>query len=70
MKNPNKKELQEIAINHSSDNNFKDCMKIFIYVLQKHILSFLVNDKTLPSNTPLHFRLNLSERICNNHNNR
>ena len=29
MKIPNKKELQQIALNHSSDTNFKDFMKIY-----------------------------------------
>ena len=29
MKFPNKRELQQIALNHSSDIDFKDFMKIF-----------------------------------------
>ena len=29
MKIPNEKELQQIALNHSSDNDFNDFMKIF-----------------------------------------
>ena len=35
MKIPNKKELQQIAINHSSDIDFKDFIKS---TLQNHIL--------------------------------
>ena len=38
MKIPNKRELQQIALNHSSDINFKDFIKIYKNVLQKHIL--------------------------------
>ena len=30
MKISNKRELQQIALNHSSDNDFKDFMKIYI----------------------------------------
>ena len=40
---PNKRELQHIALNHSSDINFKDFMKIFKkYTAEPY--SFLVND--------------------------
>ena len=48
MKIPNKRELQQIALNHSSDIDFKD----FIKILKKctaESYSFLVNDTTLPS---------------------
>ena len=45
MKIPNKKELQQITLNHSSDIGFKDFIKIYKNVLQNHIL-FLVNDTT------------------------
>ena len=47
MKIPNKRELQQIALNHSSDIDFKDFMKIYKNILQNH--SFLVNDTNLPS---------------------
>ena len=49
MKIPNKRELQQIALNHSSDIDFKD----FIKTCKKYTTepySFLVNDTTLPSN--------------------
>ena len=56
MKIPNKRELQQIALNHSS--NTKDFIKI-----QKKCTaepySFLVNDATLASDNPLRFRKNL-----------
>ena len=58
MKILNKRELQQIALNHSSDIDFKDFMKIF----KKHTAEpyyFLVNDTTLPSDDPLRFRKNL-----------
>ena len=55
---PNKRELQQIALNHSSDINFKDFMKIFKKCTAEPY-SFLVNDTTLPSDGPLRFRKNL-----------
>ena len=58
MKIPHKRELQQIALNHSSDIDFKD----FIMIYKKCITepySFLVNDTTLPSDYPLFFRKNL-----------
>ena len=38
MKIPNKRELQQIALNHSSDINFKDFIKIYKNVPQNHII--------------------------------
>ena len=55
MKIPNKRELQQIAINHSSDINTKDFIEIYRKGKDKPY-SFLVNDTTLPSNNPLRFR--------------
>ena len=61
MKIPNKKELQQIALNHSSDIDFKDFMKIYKNcTAEPHY--FLVNDTTLPSDNPLRFRKNLLEK--------
>ena len=58
IKIPNKRELQQIALNHSSDIDFKDFMKIFKkYTTEPY--SFLVNVTTLPSDDPLRFRKNL-----------
>ena len=48
MKIPNKRKLQQIAINHSSDIEFKDFIKIYKNCT-KEPYSFLVNDTTLPS---------------------
>ena len=48
MKIPNKRELQQIALNHSSDIDFKDFMNIY-KKYTKEPYSFLVNVTTLPS---------------------
>ena len=58
MKIPNKKELRKIALNHSSDIDFKGFMKIFRKCTAEPYF-FLVNDTTLPSDDPLRFRKNL-----------
>ena len=58
MKIPNKRELQQIAINHSSDINTKDFINIYKKCTDKPY-SFLVNDATLSSDDPLRFRKNL-----------
>ena len=58
MKIPNKRELQQIAISHSSDIGFKDFIKIYKKCTDKPY-SFLVNDTTLVSDDPLRFRKNL-----------
>ena len=58
MKIPNKRELQQIALNHSSDIDFKDFMNIYKKCTTEPY-SFLVNDTTLPSDDPLSFRKNL-----------
>ena len=58
MKIPNKRELQQIALNHTSDIDFKDFMQIYKKCTAKPN-SFLVNDTTLPSDDPLRFRNNI-----------
>ena len=58
MKIPNKRELQQIVSNHSSDIDFKDFMKLYKDYTEEPY-SFLVNDPTLSSNNPLRFRKNL-----------
>ena len=47
MKIPNKRELMQIAINHSSDINTKDFIEIYRKCTDKPY-SFLVIDTTLP----------------------
>ena len=58
MKIPNKRELQQIALNHSSDVDYKDFIKIYKKCTDEPY-SFLVNDTTLASDDPLRFRKNL-----------
>ena len=58
MKIPNKRELQQIAISHSSDIDFKDFINIYKKCTDKPY-SFLVNDTMLSSDDPLRFRKNL-----------
>ena len=55
---PNKRELQQIAINHSSDINTKDFINIYRKCTAEPY-SFFVNDTTLESDSPLRFRKNL-----------
>ena len=55
MKISNKRKLQQTALNHSSDINSKDFIKIYKkYTAEPY--SFLVNDATLASDNPLKFR--------------
>ena len=68
MKIPNKRELQQIAINHSSDINTKDFANIYGKCTSEPY-SFLVNDTMLPSNNPLRFRKNLLNIYNKNHDN-
>ena len=68
MKIPNKRELQEIATNHSSDIDFKDFVKIYKKCTDEPY-SFLVNDTTLSSDNPLRFRKNLFNKYNKNHDN-
>ena len=53
-----KRELQQIVLNHSSDTDFKDFIKIFKKCTAEPY-SFLVNDTTLPLDNPLKLRKNL-----------
>ena len=58
MKIPNKRELQKIALNHSSDINSKDFIKIYKkYTVESYY--FNVNDTTLALDNPLRFRHNI-----------
>ena len=61
MKINNKRELQNIAINHSADIDFKDFMKIYRECTREPY--FLTIDTTLPSSNPLRFRKNLSDTL-------
>ena len=58
IKITNKRELQEITLNDSSDIDFKYFIKLFKKCTVEPY-SFLVNDTTLRSDDPLRFRKNL-----------
>ena len=65
---PNKRELQQISINHSSDI----ITKYFTNIYRKCIVepySFLVNNTTLESNNLLRFRKNLFNIYNEHHDN-
>ena len=62
MKFPNKWELQHIAFNQSSNDDFQEFMNFYIKCTLKPY-SFLVIDTSLASDNPLPFRNNLSEGI-------
>ena len=55
MKINSRKELQNIAINHSADIDYKDFMKIY-RECTKEPFSFLITDTTWPASNPLRFR--------------
>ena len=58
IKFPNKRDLQHIASGHSSDSDFKDFLKIY-KEYTKEPNSFLMNEKSFSSDSPLRFRKNL-----------
>ena len=58
MKINNRKELQNIAIDHSPDIDYKDLIKIYQECTRKPS-SFLTIDTTLPASDPLRFRKKL-----------
>ena len=62
MKINNKRELQNIAINHSTDIDYQDSMKIY-RECTKEPYSFLTIDTTLSSTDPLKFRKNLFDTL-------
>ena len=65
---PNRRELQQIAINHSSDISTKDFENICNKCTAEPY-SFLVNDTTFASNNPLRYRKNLFNIYNENHDN-
>ena len=65
---PNRRELQETAINHSSDIRNKDFENIYRKcTAEPH--PFFVNDTTLASDNPLRFRKNLFNIYNKSHDN-
>ena len=62
MKLPNKRELQQVVVNHSSDNDFKDLLNPYKKCTVNSYL-FLVNTTTLVSDNSSCFQHNLLKRI-------
>ena len=62
MKTNNRKELQNIAINHCADIDYQDFIKIY-REYTKESYNFLTIDITLTSNNPLRFRKNLFDTL-------
>ena len=60
MKINNRKELRNIAINHSADINYKNIMEIYRQCTREPF-NFLTIDTRLPASNPLRFRKNLFE---------
>ena len=62
MKINNRKELQNIATDHSADIDYKDFMKIYRECI-KEPYNFLTIHTTLASSNPLRFRKNLFDTL-------
>ena len=62
MKINNRKNLQNIAINHSANIDYKDFMKIY-RECTKEPYSSLTIDTALPASNPLRFRKNLFDSL-------
>ena len=62
MKINNNRELQNIAIDHLADIDYKDFMKIY-GECTKEPYNFLTIDTTLPPSNPLRFRNNLFDTL-------
>ena len=63
MKINNKRELQNTAINHSADIDYKDFIKIYRECTKEEPYNFLTIDTTLPSTNTLTFRKNLFDTL-------
>ena len=67
MKINNKRELQNIAINHSADIDYQYFIKIY-RECTKEPYNFLTIDTKLPASHPLRFRKNLLDSYKNDNN--
>ena len=67
MKINNRKELQNIAINHSADIDYQDFMKIY-RECTKEPFNLLTIDTTLPASNPLRFTKKLFNSYKNDSN--
>ena len=62
MKINNRKELQNIATDHSADIDYQDFMKLYRECTREPF-NFLTIATTLPARNPLRFRKNLFESL-------
>ena len=62
MKINNKRELENISINHSADIDYQDFKKIY-KGCTKELYNFLTIDTTLPASSPLRFRKKLFDSL-------
>ena len=60
MKTHDRREMQQIAINHSADIDYKDLLKIYKNCTNEPY-SFFTIDTTLPADNPIRFRNNFSD---------
>ena len=67
LKINNKRELENIAINHSGDIDYQDFMKIY-KECTKEFFNFLTIDTMLPASSPLRFRKKLFDSYKNDNN--
>ena len=67
MKINNKRELENITINHSGDIDYQDFMKIY-KACTKEFFNFLTIDTMLPASNPLRFRKKLFDSYKNSNN--
>ena len=65
MKIHNRRELQNIAIDHSADIEYKDFLKIYRNCA-KEPYSFLTIDTTLPTDNTMRFRKKFSDSLKKN----
>ena len=62
MKINNKRELQNIAINHSAEIDYQDFIKIYRECTRERY-NFLTIDTTLPASNSLRFRKSLFDSL-------
>ena len=67
MKINNKRELQNIAINHSADIGYQDFMEIY-KECKKELYNFFTIDTTLSASDSLRYRKNLFDSYKNDSN--
>ena len=67
IKHNNKRELQNIEINHSADIDSQDFIKIY-RECTKEAYNFLIIDTNLPASDPLRFRKKLFDSFKNDNN--